>query len=827
VNDALLDTVLRRLEDVPLPDEAAYLLLAALDGDLALAAQLDAVSGQRYTPAQAVDTASEPVGAYLQSLTVSGFRGIGPAATLDVRPGPGLTLVVGRNGSGKSSFAEALEVLLTGTLMRWLAPNTPVAFKEGWHNKHEASSTEIRADFLIEGKGKATVARAWQAGSDFAASSSWLQVGGERRGAVDGLGWSSDLRTYRPFLSHAELEAFFGRPSELHDLLASVLGLDELTDAAARLNTARKERDDALTAVKQRLETLNERLAATDDERARACLAALKGKTWDIEAVAAAAAGGEAPDGRQLALLRQLAQLSPPLEDDVTAAAAAARVAADRLDTVTGTSAGRALSLAELLDAALQHHVVHGDGDCPVCGRPGALTEQWAQGTREHLTRLRAEARAADEAAAAARTAVGQALAPMGQPPQVLADPAADTVTGINVTPARDAWRTWATRPAGGGADLASPAGLRALADHLEISSIELSDVITTLSAAASAELTRRDHQWLPLATEVASWCADAGPAVKASQSVKSLKDARGWLNSAAGDLRNARLEPLADQAREIWSKLRQESNVDLGAFRLSGTATRRALELDVTIDGTPGSALGTMSQGEINALALSIFLPRATMATSPFRFLIIDDPVQAMDPAKVDGLALVLQQVAASRQVIVFTHDNRLATAIRNLSIAATILEVTRRPQSAVDIRRSLDPVQQALKDAHDLTADSEVPEGVARRVVPGLCRTAVEAAFTQAFWRRELNAGQTRAEIDARLSESPRPLTRTAALGMFGDSGKGGKVLPELNKWGKIHADTYRALNKGAHEPYVGDLTELISNSRSLVRKIEAKLQ
>lgn len=105
-------------------------------------------------------------------------------------------------------------------------------------------------------------------------------MGGEKRGSVDGLGWSSDLRTHRPFLSHAELEAFFGRPSELHDLLASVLGLDELTDAAARLNTARKQRVDALTAVKQRLERLNERLAATDDERARACLAALKGKTW-------------------------------------------------------------------------------------------------------------------------------------------------------------------------------------------------------------------------------------------------------------------------------------------------------------------------------------------------------------------------------------------------------------------------------------------------------------------------------------------------------------------------------------------------------------------
>ena len=140
---------------------------------------------------------------------------------------------------------------------------------------------------------------------------------------------------------------------------------------------------------------------------------------------------------------------------------------------------------------------------------------------------------------------------------------------------------------------------------------------------------------------------------------------------------------------------------MDLGAIRLAGSATQRRVELDVSVDGTPGSALGVMSQGEVNALALSVFLPRATLPASPFRFLVIDDPVQAMDPAKVDGLARVLESTAAGRQVIVFTHDNRLAQAVRQLSIPASILEVTRRPGSAVQIRTCLDPAEQALQDA------------------------------------------------------------------------------------------------------------------------------
>jgi hypothetical protein len=193
------------------------------------------------------------------------------------------------------------------------------------------------------------------------------------------------------------------------------------------------------------------------------------------------------------------------------------------------------------------------------------------------------------------------------------------------------------------------------------------------------------------------------------------IKAAEAWLKAATDDIRNERLAPLAEQARTIWRMLRQESNVDLGAIRLAGSATQRHVELDVSVDGTPGSALGVMSQGEVNALALSVFLPRATLPASPFRFLVIDDPVQAMDPAKVDGLARVLESTASGRQVIVFTHDNRLAQAVRQLSIPASILEVTRRPDSAVQVRTCLDPAEQASpqrrgRGTHDAVARVEV---------------------------------------------------------------------------------------------------------------------
>jgi hypothetical protein len=80
MDDVLLGIVLRRLEEFPLAEHATDLLLAALDGGESLSAQLGAHVQPRPN-ATDVTTAPSLAGAYLQSLTVSGFRGIGPSAT--------------------------------------------------------------------------------------------------------------------------------------------------------------------------------------------------------------------------------------------------------------------------------------------------------------------------------------------------------------------------------------------------------------------------------------------------------------------------------------------------------------------------------------------------------------------------------------------------------------------------------------------------------------------------------------------------------------------------------------------------------------------------
>jgi hypothetical protein len=204
---------------------------------------------------------------------------------------------------------------------------------------------------------------------------------------------------------------------------------------------------------------------------------------------------------------------------------------------------------------------------------------------------------------------------------------------------------------------------------------------------------------------------------------------------------------------------------------------------LDVTVDGVEGAALGVMSQGELHSLALSLFIPRATLPESPFRFIVVDDPVQSMDPARVDGLARVLESASADRQVVVFTHDDRLPEAVRRLDVAAEIVEVTRREASIVEVRRALDPVGRYLEDAFTVASAGGMPSSAAARVVPGLCRLALEAACMEVVRRRRLTRGEPHGEVQRALSEAGR-LSRLAALAAYDDAQRVADVAPRLQR-------------------------------------------
>jgi hypothetical protein len=186
VDPELQRIVYERLQsDGSIDEDWSLFVVAACEGDASLEAVLVKESGSSPTMEEG-GRAAQPVEAFIRSVTVQGFRGIGQETTLAVTPGPGLTLVVGRNGSGKSSFAEALEVLLTGDSRRWVGRSK--VWREGWRNLHHAHPALVEAEFLIPGQGGTHVTRTWSAQADLEAGTAAVQPKGRPKTTLDALG---------------------------------------------------------------------------------------------------------------------------------------------------------------------------------------------------------------------------------------------------------------------------------------------------------------------------------------------------------------------------------------------------------------------------------------------------------------------------------------------------------------------------------------------------------------------------------------------------------------------------------------------------------------
>ena len=130
---------------------------------------------------------------WLRSVTVEGFRGIGPAGDAELEPQPGLTVVVGRNGSGKSSFAEGLELLMTGALKRW--EKRPKAWTETWQCLHHTGPTRLSAELVLEGSSESVaLAQEWPHGAGYGDASGRAAPAA----VLAEHGWDRDLPSFRP-----------------------------------------------------------------------------------------------------------------------------------------------------------------------------------------------------------------------------------------------------------------------------------------------------------------------------------------------------------------------------------------------------------------------------------------------------------------------------------------------------------------------------------------------------------------------------------------------------------------------------------------------------
>ena len=252
---------------------------------------------------------------------------------------------------------------------------------------------------------------------------------------------------------------------------------------------------------------------------------------------------------------------------------------------------------AALLREALHLHTDLGDGPCPVCEN-ATLDEAWRRAAAQRLAAV--DASTAEHQAVTQRLARARAAAE-GFFAAVATAPVVDGVDLASLSAFDDAV----------GLARSVPGNLADLPGHVESAAGLLAETAEALRTEAQGRAAELEDAWAPTARAIAAWLDLEAAARTDDDRLDTVKAALKWLRANAETLRDRRLAPVVDQARQIWGRMRHESNVDLGGISLEGAATRRRAVVEGSVDGVPAGALSVMSQGELHALALALFDPR------------------------------------------------------------------------------------------------------------------------------------------------------------------------------------------------------------------------
>lgn len=150
--------------------------------------------------------------------------------------------------------------------------------------------------------------------------------------------------------------------------------------------------------------------------------------------------------------------------------------------------------------------------------------------------------------------------------------------------------------------------------------------------------------------------------------------------------------------------------------------------------DGGVPRPLGALSAGQQNAFLLAPVVGRRS--SRPFGFAVFDDPVHALDEFRIETLASFLCERAKEHQVIVFTHDERLAQTLHISTPESRFFTIERDSVSSQISITPDAPLWQRLLDAcsaglNAVEDESPVKPGVAR----ALMRQALDAAIRDAL--------------------------------------------------------------------------------------------
>ena len=648
-----------------------------------------------------------------QSVTIRNFRGFRDQQTINLSSSS--VIVSGPNGTGKTSFFDALQWLLIGALPRFEALISRRSEDHIVSRFGQGLPAYVAADLLLQGV-PISIRRTGNAKSTVL---EWHGDDSQLRGAEAEdklravLLGRSDVTLDEALLSSGILQQDVLRlvlqddPKRRYRHMASLLGLHELTKfeelvkgrSEARRRSAAVIREQHATDVTQaraadtELQRLEERLSAQPalstlrDQLASELHAhggAFSETSLPLDLAASTALGQTARQVRN-----RVDQLLADLDRVVAAEARVEPLDSEELTSLRG-QAERAREESRRADAAaLSARESAADArrrsdqwvllarqalpllgpSCPICEQPitpGEIEDHLRQviaAGGEDLVTSEQSLTSAEQSArtAAVNLELIEGRLRQAEQTQELAEAARVARLDWLTACERLASDTESLSPGAAGVRLGDTGLLMTLRSSAEVLAGVSDQMVAALSASTLGEQLERQRGVLDqfLARAEASRESAAG-ASRQEQDAKALWDATTKAASAVTRIRFEQLQPLVN---DIFSRLDPHPvfrtlRFDLDVSYRSGVADP-VVEDD---EGVSGDPLLVFSSSQTNVAALTYFLALSWAAeANALPFLLLDDPLQSMDDVNILGFADLCRHIRSRRQLIVSTHEARL----------------------------------------------------------------------------------------------------------------------------------------------------------------------
>jgi len=712
---------------------------------------------------------------FLRSIEVRGHVGIGESRlVLKFDPVAGIIFISARNGVGKTSCADAMRHVLSGGGARHY--DLTAANIHYGHREIRAVITDGRQDVQVSCSGDGTVA--WQGGADA------VEVPAE---------WISAYQQYRPVLLYPEISPIIEKPAELHEFLRDGLETEVLSELQRRVDHVRETGRNAARRIEASFKSVQPHLT--------------EGVLPDSVRTAINGHGCMVPT--DVAETIRTALEEAPLEEQSDGLVADWSVDTTAVDNCVQTIENlRQAQAAVIPGAGAVHQALENllDGNneflhnrdadvCPVCGSESA---DWRAHARIAVDALARDLQRVHSTERAAKDAIKglMGILPPQLPPQLHNSLAqhdqSHLIAQWDALIADGSSLTVASATGNGIRDIATrSATLAAAYQHFKAQKV--SEQRTTLASRARA--LHSVESWLTVVE------TDRTAAAAGALADKLAK----WVDQRIKDTRAALFEPIAAQVREIWSQLNADSDLQVTDLRLAGgTRAAKRVEIGLKVGGVsvlPDTKTPSiLSTGQRNALTLATYFPRATQPQSPFRFLILDDPVHAFDSWRVRYLAERLRQMANDYQIVVFSHDERLWSELQRHGQIRQSIRLDRPHDRPSTVRATEKSSGILLLEDLEGTLNAEEQSPVATRqattaMTLAMCRLALDVEVGTQIEILGRRAGMSDASIDDARGRARDTRKQIALLNEYATrAGCPTVVTGPFEK-------TIDALNAGAH--------------------------